>query len=77
MTWLEWPPEAYMIECLLTREWQYLKGLEGYGGVALLEEVDFKVSKAHAKPRVSLGLRIRMQLLATTPVPCVLPCSPP
>jgi hypothetical protein len=28
-----------MFQCLVTREWNYLKGLEGLGGVALLKEV--------------------------------------
>lgn len=33
-------PMAHISECLVTKEWHYLKGLQGLGGVALLEEVN-------------------------------------
>ena len=32
-------PEAHLLECLVTWAWDPLKGLEGLGGMALLEEV--------------------------------------
>ena len=31
--------DPHAFECLVTREWNSLKGLEGLGGVAFLEEV--------------------------------------
>lgn len=50
--------QAYILECFVTREWPYLKGLKGLGGVALFGgsvplQVGVEVSKAHAKPPVS------------------------
>ena len=30
-------PEAHMFECLVTREWNYLKGVKGLGFMALLD----------------------------------------
>jgi hypothetical protein len=30
------PPQVHIFECLVTREWSCLKGLEGLGGVTLL-----------------------------------------
>lgn len=32
-------PQRLILECLVTREWNYLKELEGLGGVALLVKV--------------------------------------
>ena len=31
--------KVHIFECLVTREWNCLKGLEGLGGAVLLEEV--------------------------------------
>jgi hypothetical protein len=48
-----------MFECLVTREWHCLKGLEGLRAVASLDGgkmsqgMSFVVSKAHAEPRLS------------------------
>lgn len=44
----------YLNACLVTRVWNTLIELEGFGGMARLEEVelgvDFEVSKLHARP---------------------------
>lgn len=67
--------EACRFECLVIRERHYLKGL---GVVVLLEamwRVGSEVSKAHTKPRVSLGLWNRIWLSA--PAPHVPPSSLP
>jgi hypothetical protein len=34
----ECSPEAHIFECVVMRDWNCLKGLEGLGGMALLEE---------------------------------------
>jgi hypothetical protein len=43
-------------------------GIGGLGGFQ-------KPTSSLVFPFPFLGLRVRMQLLATTPAPCVLPCS--
>lgn len=37
--WFEGAPQAHVFECVVTREKNCLKGLEGLGGAALLELV--------------------------------------
>jgi hypothetical protein len=49
-------PEAHILECLVTREWDSLIGLEGLGVEVLLEKVGIEVVKSHARPRPSFFL---------------------
>ena len=68
------PLEANRFECLVTREWHYLKGL---GSVDLLEEVchwewTLRFSKAQARP--SGCLLLDTEFSATSLAPCLPVC---
>lgn len=49
--------DGHVFKCLVTRELNYLKELEGLSTIAILEEVSlavsFEVSKVHARPSLS------------------------
>jgi hypothetical protein len=52
----EWPLEAHVIECLVTREWNSLRGLEGLGGFvggSVLLGVGVGVGWRFLKPRLT------------------------
>lgn len=55
---MTWPTWAHTFECLVTREWNSLRWLEGLGGVALFEEdvligVDSEF-QSHGRPGLSV-----------------------
>lgn len=54
-------PKAHRVQCLVSKEWNSLIGLEGFGGVASLEEIchwkwGLKVSESKARTSVCLSL---------------------
>jgi hypothetical protein len=53
------PHLAYLFECFVTREWDCEKRVRrcGLAGGGLSLGLSFEVSKAHARPRVSLSYR--------------------
>jgi hypothetical protein len=62
-----------------TREEHYIRGIRRYGlvGASVLLEIDFEVSKVHAKSRVflfSVPVDKDTELSDTSPAPCLPMC---
>lgn len=61
VVWITMAPQVHIFERLLIREWNSLIGLDGLGGVTLLENmchggVRFGFQKAHARTGLSASL---------------------
>ena len=69
-------PKAHIFECLVIREWYYLRGIRRCGLVegSVSLGVDFGISKAQASPNGSfflLPLNPDAEFSAASPAPCV------